>query len=375
MKDEDKENFPSGLTFFAYGKIWGTPTETDIGTHKFNVTVTDKNGDTDTKECTLEIASSSESPESVSITTINSDIPNGYVNKSYSYKFEATPSYGDTWSMDKIPDGLSFTTTTGRLYGTPEKAGTFNVNVTVTDNKGGVDTQGFVISIKDSSAYENRPSITTTQSDLSTAYVNNIYRQTFNAESTTTTRWSIVEGEIPGVSMRIGGSLYGYPTKAGTYSITVRAINTDGGFDDKSFTVTVQTSELAPAKPTITTRTLANAYVNRDYTAQLEADGTKPITWSIASGALPNEMTLISSTGIISGKPTKADSYSITVNAANSAGEAQRTLSLVVKENSSSTTPNTSDKGGSGGGGGCSLYSGYIALACALFFVKKSRFF
>ena len=379
IKDEDKGKFPSGLTLSAStGKISGIPTETDIGKHQFTVTVTDTtNDESDEQLCTLEIASSSESPESVSITTINSDIPAGYANvKGYSYKFEATPAYGNTWSIDKAPDGLSFSSA-GRLSGTPEKAGVFNVNVTVTDSKGGVDTQKFSITIKENSAYANRPNITTTQSDLSTAYVNNIYRQTFNAESTTTTRWSIVDGNIPGVSMRIGGSLYGSPTTVGTYPITVRAINTEGGFDDKSFTVTVQTSEQAPAKPTIITRTLANAYINRDYTAQLEANGTKPITWGIASGALPTEMTLNSSTGIISGKPTKADSYSITVQATNSAGDAQKTLSLIVRANSPEPEQEINNTNGdSGGGGGCNfadLGMGILALF-GMFFVKKCRY-
>ncbi len=367
---DDENKLPSGLDFYSSGRISGTP-YVSTGKYTFNITVEDSNNATATKECTLEIASSSESPESVAITTINSEIPTGYVNvKGYNYKFEATTS--GTWSMDKTPDGLTFSTA-GRLYGTPTKAGDFTVNVSVTDSKGGVDKQSFTISIKDNSAYADRPKITTAQADILTAYVNNRYTQEFTAETMQTARWYITSGDIPGLSMLVRGVLYGSPTTAGTYPITVRAINTDGGFDDKNFTITVQTSDKAPAKPTIITRTLANAYVNRDYTVLLEANGTTPITWSITSGALPTEMTLNSSTGIISGKPTKADSYSITVQATNSAGYAQKTLSIVVKANSpEQETNNTNGGGDSGGGGGCNfsdLGMGILALI-GVFFIK-----
>lgn len=362
---DDVSKLPSGLNFYSStGRISGTPNGT-TGKYTFNLTVTDSNNETDTKECTLEIGSSSESPESVTITTINSDIPVGYENvKGYSYRFGATTS--GTWSMDKVPDGLTFSSS-GVLSGTPTKAGNFVVNVTVTDSRGGTDKQSFTISIKSNSEYANRPKITTAQSDISTAYVSNKYTQEFTAETTQTTRWYITNGSIPGVSMLVRGVLSGYPKQIGTYQITVRALASDGGFEDKDFTVTVQASEQAPAKPTIITRSLANAYVNRDYSAQVEANGTTPITWSITSGALPSGITL-SSTGLISGKASKADSYSITVQATNSAGYAQRTLSLIVKESSSQQETN---KGGSSGGGGCN-FSGIGLLALfGMFFVKK----
>ena len=376
---DDVSKLPSGLNFYSStGRISGTPNGT-TGKYTFNLTVTDSNNETDTKECTLEIGSSSESPESIAITTINSDIPVGYENvRGYSYRFGATTS--GTWSMDKVPDGLTFSSS-GGLSGTPTKAGNFVVNVTVTDSKGGTDKQSFTISIKSNSEYANRPKITTAQGDISTAYVSNKYTQEFTAETTQTTRWYITNGSIPGVSMLTRGVLSGYPKQIGTYQITVRALASDGGFEDKDFTVTVQAAEQAPAQPTIITRSLANAYVNRDYSAQLEANGTTPITWSITSGSLPSGITL-SSTGLISGKASKADSYSITVQATNSAGYAQRTLSFTVREensqgtnngnnNSNSGNNNSNNGGGSSSGGGCnSALYGLLPLA---FVVMKKR--
>ena len=146
---DDENKLPSGLSFSSSGRIYGTPNG-NTGKYIFNLTVKDSHNETDMQECTLEIAESSASPESVTITTVNSDIPIGYVNvRGYSYKFEATAS--STWSMDVVPSGLTFNTSSGRLSGTPAQAGDFVVNVTATDSKGGVDKQSFIVSIKNSS--------------------------------------------------------------------------------------------------------------------------------------------------------------------------------------------------------------------------------
>ncbi len=102
----------------------------------------------DTKEFTLKVRPSSESPESPVIITLNSDIPEGYVNKKYSFKFEASKSSGLTWSIDKgeVPD-LSMSED-GRLLGTPSQTGSFDITVRVKDNKDGIDTKVFTVSVR-----------------------------------------------------------------------------------------------------------------------------------------------------------------------------------------------------------------------------------
>jgi streptogramin lyase len=49
------------------------------------------------------------------------------------------------------------------------------------------------------------------------------------------------------------------------------------------------------------------------------ANGTKPYTWSIAGGSLPNGLTLNSTTGLISGTPTTAGTFTFTVMVIDSA--------------------------------------------------------
>jgi hypothetical protein len=82
---------------------------------------------------------------------------------------------------------------------------------------------------------------------------------------------------------------------------------------------------------TITTTGLPNGSQVQAYSATLAATGgTPPYTWTILSGSLPPGLTL-SSSGVISGTPTGAGTYSFTVKVTDSAsGSATANLSIVV---------------------------------------------
>ena len=61
--------------------------------------------------------------------------------------------------------------------------------------------------------------------------------------------------------------------------------------------------------------------VNTAYSDQLTmTGGTSPITWSVSTGTLPPGITLSASTGLLSGTPTTAGSYSFTVKVTDSSG-------------------------------------------------------
>ena len=86
----------------------------------------------------------------------------------------------------------------------------------------------------------------------------------------------------------------------------------------------------AGVKPAITIASLPKGKVNAQYSQTLAADGDKPITWSIASGKLPDGLSLNSTSGLIFGKPTKAGIYNFTVKAANTAGEGTKEFSIII---------------------------------------------
>jgi len=85
------------------------------------------------------------------------DYPSGVTGEVYSDYVpaaeNATQPLADkiVWSATGLPDGLKISASTGQLTGTPEKAGTFNVNLTAT-NRAGSDSVSFLIRIASAQA-------------------------------------------------------------------------------------------------------------------------------------------------------------------------------------------------------------------------------
>src|SRR4029077_17851288 len=70
----------------------------------------------------------------------------------------------------------------------------------------------------------------------------------------------------------------------------------------------------------VTTSSLSSGQVQVSYSASLQATGgITPYTWSVL-GQLPMGLNLSSSSGIISGTPTVAGSFSFTIQVSDSAG-------------------------------------------------------
>src|SRR5438045_1395204 len=113
------------------------------------------------------------------------------------------------------------------------------------------------------------------------------------------------------------GLISGTPTTAGTYSVAISATN-PGGTGSATLTLTIK-----PAPPVITSATTASGTVGVAFSYQITATNN-PISFN-ATG-LPAGLTVNTSTGLISGTPTTAGTYSVTISATNAGGTGSATL-------------------------------------------------
>ena len=109
------------------------------------LSVADGNGGTDYTNFTLAVVNTNNLP--MILTTA---LPEGTAGQVYNYGLIASDVDGDTlvWSTGETnASWLSLNSSTGNLQGTPSGFGTFWVNVSVSDGKGGTDNANLTIRI------------------------------------------------------------------------------------------------------------------------------------------------------------------------------------------------------------------------------------
>jgi len=307
-------SLPAGLSLAAAtGAITGTPTT--AATSNFTAMVTDNVSATATKALSIVINAA------VSITTAS--LPADTVNIAYNQTMTATGGTGAlTWSISSgsLPAGLSLVAATGAITGTPTTAGASNFTAMATDTVGATGTKALSITIN--------AAISITTSSLPADTVNIAYNQALAATGGTgSLTWSLNAGSLPaGLTLTSGGSITGTPTAAGTSNFTVRATDAVSATGTKALSIVIN------AAPSITTSSLPGGTVGTAYNQTMAATGgTAPLTWSIQSGSLPAGLSLVASTGAITGTPTASGTSNFTAKVTdNVTASATKALSIVV---------------------------------------------
>src|SRR5206468_34604 len=122
---------PAGLTMSTGGTISGTPTVS--GTFNYTVTVTDKDGNTGTENCSVTV-NPPPTATCVSITAVQ-----GFAITPVTMVGSGGTGGPYTFSATGLPAGLTMSTG-GTISGTPTVNGSFNYTVTVTDKDGNTGT-------------------------------------------------------------------------------------------------------------------------------------------------------------------------------------------------------------------------------------------
>jgi len=311
---------PPGVLLLSSGVITGTPSTS--GTFTFTVTVRDSGGATASKQVSITIGGTIASQ----ITISNTTLPSGTVGQVYSQQLSATGGVIPyQWTAGQgLPSFLSLLSS-GVLSGTPTSAGTFSFSVQVTDSANRSGAGQIQLTIQPANL-----SITTV-SPLFVGTVGTAYAQPFSASGGTPPyTWSIVSGNPDGLTLDpASGNLAGTPQSAGPFAFTVQVTDSKGATAIGQFSIVVNT----PTLSILVGGSLAAGAVGAPYNQKLPLQatgGTPPYTWSITSAPVPG-LTFNPSTLVLSGTPTTAGAFSLTVQVADTANAtASRNLSLTI---------------------------------------------
>ncbi len=294
-------SLPGGLALSATGSITGTATA--AGTFSFVLVVTDSTGVTAQKQFTITVTGG------LSITTAGT-LPNASLNVSYSQTLGAaggTPPYSWALTSGALPKGLALSAA-GAISGTPAASGTFQFTVTVTDSAQLTASQQFTLVVSGGG-------LTITTATLPGGKAGTTYSETLAASGGTPPyTFAVSAGALPPGLTLAGAVISGTPTTPGTYSFTIEVTDSTAATATQQFTIVI-TGVVITTAPILPSAALGTAY-----SQTLSATGSGPYTWDVTAGALPNGLSLGSSSGTISGTPAAGGTSNATIQATDSSG-------------------------------------------------------
>ena len=294
-------SLPEGLSIdTATGEITGVPISR--GTRTFSIRIVDSTKPTSNVSTTaLQSISVDYAPLAVNCPPCAG--VQTAVGNPYDATFAATGGRGPyTYFVQAgtLPPGISLDRSTGRLSGTPTKAGTYSdiVVQAVDADSRYVLTPAFQFAVQATVAVAGTPGPYAT--------VGESYAATFQAiGGRDPYGWNLIGTLPPGLSFDVAsGAISGTPTQTGAYGgLQARAVDADGrAAASNPFAISV-------AMPVAVAGSPVDATVSQPYRVDFSATGGRgPYVFSVASGSLPPGLTLGQS-GALAGTPSVVGSY------------------------------------------------------------------
>jgi len=297
---------PTGLTInAATGTVTGTPTT--AGIYSVTIRATDSAGFAGSASFSWTIANTvtvaAKAAQTSTTGTAISTVTNSATDSQSGQTF--------TWSATGLPTGLSISSTSGSITGTPSAPCSCSVTVKATDKTGASGTTVIAWTVN------NRVTVSSVSAQASTSgkAVTSVTARATDSQSSQTFTWSATG--LP-AGLTIGattGTMSGTPTAACSCAVTLTATDTSGAKGTTTFTWKVSN--------TVTVTSPGNQSTTLATSVSLQIKGTdsasgQTLTWT--STGLPAGLAIASSTGLITGKPTAAGTASVTVKATDTSG-------------------------------------------------------
>jgi len=229
-----KGKLPAGLAL-ADGMITGTPTK--AGKSTFTVKLTDANGQVDDRQFVVKVKKA--------LAWKTKALGDAGHGKEYKQSLDVIGGVGPFYIYDdaeesppsgNLPDGLEIDNDKGRLFGTPNEVGTFNVTLAVDDELGATATREFTLIVKSTLKVATK--------SLKKAKAGKAYSQEVKAKGgwldekggdpsgeggSGSYVFDLSDGALPdGLDLATDGAITGTPTTKGTSVFRVRVTDDAG---------------------------------------------------------------------------------------------------------------------------------------------------